>query len=101
MSLTLHARPGTRHACPSGHLPLGGWHRKDDGSWSRVYARRGARLARRATVARRAGLWYWEVEAFDASRRARRVIARCAEGFGKLFAADQFAFADLAARTKE
>lgn len=58
-------------------------------------------MARRATVARRDGLWYWEVEAFDASRRTRRVVARCGERYGKLFPELQFAFADLAAETAE
>jgi len=100
-TLTCHARPRPRYRCDSGHRPLGGWRLCGDGRWRRVYARSGARLARRATVLRREGLWFWEVEAFDAWRRTRRIIARCGSGFGSLFAEDQFRFADLAAESKE
>ena len=100
-ALTQHAEPHPRYQAKSGHAPLGGWHRDADGNWRRVYVRRGARLAKRATVMLRDGLWFWEVEAFDAARRVRRITARCAERFGRLFAHDQFGFADLAARTRE
>lgn len=99
--MALLGRPRPRHTCGSGHRPLGGWNLRDDGSWSRVYVRRGAGLYRRATVFRRDGLWYWEVEAFDAARKTRRVIGRCGSEFGKLSAERQFGYADLAARTKE
>ena len=100
-ALRQHAAPHARYQAKSGHEPLGGWHREPDGNWRRVYVRRGARLARRATVMRRDGMWFWEVEAFDAARLVRRITARCAERCGRLFPQDQFGFADLAAMTKE
>lgn len=97
-----HPRYGADLASASPWRPLGGWYRHEDGSFRRVWARRGgrARSARRAVVRHERGLWLWEVEEFDlATRRVRRICARSLTGW--LFARQALPYAELAAKTAD
>lgn len=99
--------PAPRTTCPrtlaaSPWFSPGGWFQREDGSWCRVYVRRGrrARSARRAVIRNVGGWWRWEVEQFELRNRAsRRICARGVNGY--LFWQAARGFADLSARTAD
>lgn len=104
--LTEYRRPGAAYraeAARSAWRALGGWHLRDDGTLSRVYAARGRRTAaRRAVLYREAGAWVWRVEEFDLrSRRVRRIANRSARDKWYASAGAAMPWADAAARTSD
>lgn len=107
-ALTEYRRPairyGRRQARLSPWLSPSGWFQASDGSWRRIWMRRGGRAlsARRAVVERSAGWWVWRVEVFEVSTHVtRRICAQSLRGTGHPCAAACFPFAELAARTAD
>lgn len=107
-TLTEYRKPQIRYGraqlAASPWVSRGTWFQAADGSWRRIWVRRGGRAvcARRAVVERVSGWWVWRVELFELSTRAtRRICGRSRAGTGHATAAGAFPFAELAARTAD
>jgi hypothetical protein len=107
-SLTEYRRPvirfGREQAAHSPWLSPHGWFQAADGSWRRIWTRRGGRAlsARRAVVERIGGWWVWRVEVFEIrTKAARRIAAQSLHGTGHPCPAACFPFAELAAKTAD